>query len=77
MNGTNQTDFENFLLQNYKYNISDLLEIQGTKFLAQFNFEEAIQKFESMKSSTISLPADPFLIHIKDCHDCDFYCQKK
>ena len=77
MNGTNQTDFENFLLQNYKYNISDLLEIQGTKFLAQFNFEEAIQKFESMKSSTISLPADPFLIHIKDCHDCDFLLPKE
>lgn len=72
-----RTDFENFLIENFCYNTNDLLEIQGTRYLAEFNFEEAIKKFLSMTVPTDTLHSDPFIIHINDFPNYDRYKPKE
>lgn len=65
------TDYEKFLISNFKYSLSDIIELQGTVFLQKFNFEKAVEKFKEDTSKLKPLPADPFVIHMKDCQDCD------
>lgn len=65
-----KTDFEKLLLSMYKYTKFDLLGIKGTVLINQHRFREAINIFNSIGRSGY-LQADPFVIHLNDCRDCD------
>jgi len=76
-----------FLMDNYYYNYRDLETIIAKKYLAMGRFEEAVEKISSHYNNddyynrdadiTQKFLADPFLIHIKDCHDCDYMIKNK
>jgi|GEM_PF-3085047 hypothetical protein len=53
------------------YPVSVLHEIRGTAFLEDYRFPEAIAEFEQA-GKLKTLPADPFIERLKDCHDCDY-----
>lgn len=65
-----KTAFEELLQSMYKYTKSDLLAIKGTVLINQHRFKEAVDIFNKIGTSGY-LQADPFVIHINDCHDCD------
>lgn len=65
-----KTEFEELLQSMYVYKKNDLLAIKGTVFISQHKFKEAIDIFTKIGISGY-LQADPFVIHINDCHDCD------
>lgn len=70
-----KSDFESFLAGQYPYNADHMLEIKGTLLLRENQLEEAIRTFKKIQSPDgilYPLSADPFVIHINDCHDCDF-----
>lgn len=73
MDKPNKTAFDNYIQNIYPYSKADVYDLLGTRLLYQYKFKEAIQKFEQCTGSgDASLMADPFVIHINDCHDCDF-----
>jgi len=71
-----------FLIDNYFYTTKELDLILAKKYIAKGMFAEAIEKLKSqINYDTWYRPnvdksqpfiANPFIIHIKDCHDCDF-----
>ena len=71
----NNSDFDKFLAAQYPYNADDMLEIKGTLLMRENRLKEAVGIFSGMKDQQhpmMMLPADPFVAHIYDCHDCDF-----
>lgn len=71
----NNSDFDKFLAAQYPYDADDMLEIKGTLLMREGRFKESIGIFSGMKDQShanMILPADPFVIHIWDCHDCDY-----
>lgn len=80
------TEWMRFLIENYYYSIKELDYILAKKYIAKGMFEEAIEKLKSHINNedyyhpnvdeTQKFMADPFIIHINDCHDCDFMLTK-
>ena len=71
----NNSEFDKFLAAQYPYDADDMLEIKGTLLMREGRFKESIGIFSGMKDQlhpNMILPADPFVIHINDCHDCDY-----
>jgi hypothetical protein len=69
---TASTPFDRFLLKNYKYTPEQIQELRGLQFLYAGDFTNAVEAFKlAGDNGTKVLRADPFTIHIKDCHDCD------
>jgi len=72
------TPLEKYLLENYMYSLRDLAEIKAKWHIARGNFESALEMlkkgyyFDNTYDGSEKLPADPFMIHIRDCHDCDY-----
>ncbi len=75
-NKPNKTDYEKFLLSIYSKKERDLLALKGTLLIQRHKFKEAVKCFEEAGSSR-KLQADPFVIHINDCHDCDIENKNK
>ena len=72
-----KSEFEAILDTSFTVSLSKLHEIKGTMFLGKHQLEEAVKEFEMCEAKDIdSLPADPFFIRIRDCHDCDFELPK-
>lgn len=71
-----ESKLDEFLKKEFTASSDNLLEILGTLSMQQDNYQEAVKYFTMMKSEPETnywnLPADPFVIHIWDCHDCDF-----
>jgi hypothetical protein len=72
MDRPGKTEFDRYLLSIYPYSRSDIFELQAVSLFYEGRIERAITRFRDQPGSggTV-LPGDPFLIHIKDCHDCD------
>ncbi len=70
----NKTPFELMLTRLYRFSIDDLntLKIHELVYAGRFDEAAALQKSEPRTLDTSAMRADPFLIHIRDCHDCDF-----
>jgi hypothetical protein len=69
---TATTAFDKFLVKNYRYSAEELQELRGLDFLYAGDFTQALATFRNAGDAVrMDLPADPFTIHIKDCHDCD------
>jgi hypothetical protein len=66
--------FEQMLANGFRthYSPEALHEIRGTSFLAAYDFHNAIEEFKKSGTVVPVLLADPFLIHVNDCHDCDY-----
>jgi hypothetical protein len=66
------TPFDRFLVSNYPYSAGQVLELRGLQFLYAGDFANAVEAFK-LAGITVAkdLNADPFTIHIKDCHQCD------
>lgn len=70
--------FDEYLIGIHPYTKPDLYTYRGIKLIYQYNFQEALYMFESCHSSgEATLYADPFIIHMNDCHDCDFEAEKE
>ena len=69
-----KTPFDLFLVRNFDYSVADLNELRAINYLYDGNFSAAVEAFRLAGGEALSrnLQADPFMIHIKDCHDCDF-----
>jgi hypothetical protein len=66
------TPFDRFLVMNYPYSTEQVQELLGLQFLYAGDFAKAVATFKlAGNTATKDLNADPFTIHIKDCHDCD------
>jgi hypothetical protein len=73
MDKPDKTIFDTWILKEYAYTKADVFDLQGSELLYQYKFKEAIAKFEECSGAgDATLMADPFVIHINDCHDCDF-----
>ena len=67
------TSFDKFLVKNYKYSIEELQELGAIKLLYSGDLTNAAETFKlAGENAQRELKADPFMIHIKDCHECDF-----
>src|SRR5262249_15458107 len=68
-----ETPFDRFLVQNYRYSVEPLQELRALHFLYAGDFTNALDTFKLAGDEVKKdLNADPFMNHIKDCHDCDF-----
>jgi hypothetical protein len=67
-----KTDFDRFLLVNYTNKESNIQELRAIHFMYAGDFTKALDtlKLAGPKASAL-LIADPFVIHIRDCHSCD------
>jgi hypothetical protein len=76
------SEWMKFLIENYYYTLKELDLILAKKYIAKGLFEKATEKLKSQINNetryrpnideTQQFLANPFIIHIKDCHDCDF-----
>ncbi|HEY4785896.1 MAG TPA: hypothetical protein VIH57_07595 [Bacteroidales bacterium] len=72
MDKPTKSEFERFILTVHPYSRADLFEYQAIDLIYQYKFREALDMFDQCKGSGDGkLLADPFIIHINDCHDCD------
>ncbi|AFK01672.1 hypothetical protein Emtol_0518 [Emticicia oligotrophica DSM 17448] len=73
-----KNDYEKLLKKMYAFSKDRLLETQAIINVYNDNLPESIIKLESnVKAGTDTLLGDPFIIHIKDCHDCDHEADQK
>lgn len=73
MRKTNKTEFEKCILAIHPHSEADLITYKAILLIYQYKFEEAAKMFDSYANTGIGmLYADPFMIHIRDCHDCDY-----
>ena len=68
-----KTDFDRFLLVNYKHTEANIQELRAIHFIYSGDFAKALDRLTLAGSrvNTDPLNADPFVFHIRDCHDCD------
>jgi hypothetical protein len=66
--------FHTFLAtKSFYYTSEDLHEIKAINYFYLNKIDNAIQELGlSPSGANLELNADPFMIHIWDCHDCDF-----
>lgn len=69
-----KTIFDQYALNVLPYNKNDIVEIQAVNLLYEYKFKEAQAKLNEADSAGYEPPyGDPFMVNIKDCHDCDSY----
>ncbi len=72
MDKKTKTIFDQYALNVFSYSKKDIVEIQATNLLYDYKFKDALAKLSEVDSAGYeSLYGDPFIAHIKDCHDCD------
>lgn len=68
----NKSAFEEYVLSRFTFSKADILELEAVKRLYNYNFKEALAILDKDDNAGNEIVfGDPFLIHIKDCHDCD------
>jgi len=75
-----KTRFDKFILGQYPFTKAHIIQLEAVALIYQNKFKEAITRFESCPGSDQlngNLYGDPFIIHIKDCHDCDHEAPQK
>ncbi len=78
MNKPNKTGFEEYALGQLLYGESDILEIEALKPFYNKDFKGALAILGAdAGNGPQATYADPFVIHINDCHDCDFLDKKQ
>lgn len=78
MRQPNHTNWEKYLLDQYRIKAYNIIEYKAINELKDFHFDAALKWFEmDSLSGSAMLYANPFTIHINDCHDCDFAAPQK
>lgn len=68
----NKTTFEKYVLSRFSFSKTDILQIEAVKRLYNYKFDEALAILnKDTAAGNQPIYADPFVIHINDCHDCD------
>jgi hypothetical protein len=78
INKPNKTPFEKTMVRYYPHSVNDLYYHQAIMYAYKEDIDKAIairSKIDTMRYDT--LPANPFNIHIQDCHDCDQAAKQK
>jgi hypothetical protein len=70
------TPYFTFIKNQYQYNLTDILQAQAVAWAYRGDIEKALTILKTNNVSLADLKGDPFLIHIKDCHDCDHEAKK-
>jgi tetratricopeptide (TPR) repeat protein len=68
------TAFDRFMIDGSDYKRDGLRTELGLLYFRRGDFEAAKRQFQDKDVGAALLGTDPFVIHIRDCHDCD---QKK
>lgn len=77
MDKPTKTNFETYILSVYPYQKPTLINYKAIALIYQYKFEAALAMLDiTPEAGSAELPADPFIIHINDCHDCDFAADK-
>jgi len=74
LNKPNKTAFEKTMVRYYPHKIDDLYYHQAAMLAYSDDIGKAIEIMSKVNEScmkNLTLPANPFNIHIQDCHDCD------
>ncbi|HEX3007970.1 MAG TPA: hypothetical protein VHO90_10180 [Bacteroidales bacterium] len=72
MEKPNKSAFDAHITKIYPVTINDIVRFQAVNAFYSGNVNGALKLFEKYpEAAGGDLPADPFLIHINDCHDCD------
>jgi hypothetical protein len=75
LNKPSKSPFEAFVAGSYAHPAANLQEDKALLAMYGGDVEKAATLFAGVK--TTNLNADPFVIHVKDCHDCDATAQHK
>ncbi len=74
----NATPFEQYAARQLPFSIPDIYEMQSLKPLYQDHFKEGLDILNKSDETGLGATyADPFIIHLNDCHDCDFEDKKQ
>jgi hypothetical protein len=72
MDKPTKTDFEKFLVEVHRYSEGELYTYKAIERIYQFRLKEALDLLNANPNTgNGDFLADPFVIHINDCHDCD------
>lgn len=72
MERKNLNSLEQYLCDTYTFKLASIYDLEGTEYLYQHDWQNAIAAFvKHPDAGTTSTYCDPFVIHIKDCHECD------
>jgi hypothetical protein len=78
MDKKDKTEFDNFIIPIHPYSKAELFTYKAIQLIYDYKFKEALATLDSCEGTGNGvLPADPFIIHINDCHDCDFRASKE
>jgi hypothetical protein len=78
MNKSDLSPYEKFILNRYPFKQADIIDFQAIQLALRHQVKEALAKFDQVEGlGDETLPGDPFLIHINDCHDCDHAAEKE
>ncbi len=72
----NPSPYYDFIKKQYAYKLNDIYEAQAVAWTYLGDVDKALAILKTNKISLAELHGDPFLIHIKDCHDCDHEAKK-
>lgn len=67
----NKTAFEQTILRYYPFDMHDLYYHQAQVLVYQDKIDEAIAMMKKSESNGYKMPANPFMMRLNDCHDCD------
>lgn len=72
MDRPQMSDFDQFILARYPYSKNMIVEFQAIQLALQHKFKDAQAMLYKIRGAgSRSLNANPFVIHINDCHECD------
>lgn len=72
MERTNLNKFESYLVDTYTFKLANIYNLEGTELMYQYDWKNAIAAFSKHPDAgSTSTYCSPFVIHIKDCHECD------
>lgn len=72
MNSPSLSPYEKYIVARYPLKPAAIVDFQAIQLALRHQLKEALAKLNEIEGlGNETLPGDPFLIHIKDCHDCD------
>jgi hypothetical protein len=78
MDKKDKSAFETYAWRELQYSKTDLIEIQAVNSIYSYKLKNAMAHFnEDAAAGKEKLTANPFMIHINDCHDCDHQDSEK
>ena len=72
MGSANYSDFDSYILGKYSYRKNEIAEFQAIELVLKHDLKGGLAMMNTEKGfNGNGFNADPLIIHINDCHDCD------